>query len=210
MAFLTTALSFSLLMSSCAKKTDQTTVDSASATYATHSDTVANNPNPVADTGAKMNPATAPAMTDANIFAKLDEANSGEVSMAKVMLGKTKSADVKAFANLMVTDHTKLKNGGAALAKKLNITPMPPANDGTPKDVADMTEKLNAGSGTSLDKAYIDGIVEDHQKDIADLKEWSGIAKAPELKQMIVSAIPTVQKHLDHALMLQKKMSGMK
>src|SRR3954467_9124315 len=57
-----------------------------------------------ADTGKGMamnTPASGP-LTDANIFAKIDAANSEEIDEGKVGSEKAKNADVKKFAQMLV------------------------------------------------------------------------------------------------------------
>jgi len=70
----------------------------------------------------------APALTDANIVAILDAANESDSAFGAMAVKKAKSADVKRFARLMMSEHHLLRAQGQQLAKKLNVTPMPPAN----------------------------------------------------------------------------------
>jgi len=153
-------------------------------------------------------PAPAPAMTDANIVAILDAANESDSAFGAMAVKKGKSADVKRFARLMMAEHHMLRAQGQQLAKKLNVTPAPPANFDLPdKQHAAMTD-LETKSGADFDKAYIDHEVEYHQGLKQTATQALGAAQNPELKDLIQRAAPIVQKHLDEATKIQAKLSG--
>jgi putative membrane protein len=156
------------------------------------------------DTGAAAANAT---YTDANIVALLDEANKADSSAGKFALGKASDPGVKAFAKLMMGEHHALRVQGEVLAKKLKITPEAPSND--PVQTAgssEMSALEAAGTGAAFDKAYIAQEITIH-KAVLDLAEKAhGDTQNAELKALIEKAKPTIQKHLDRAEALQKKL----
>lgn len=144
-------------------------------------------------------------MTDANIVALLDEANKADSAAGAYAVGKAASADVKAFAKMMMGEHHALRAQGQALAKKLNVTPEPPADDPVAAaGASEMSALKAAGKGAAFDRVYIDQEVTIH-KAVIDLADKAhGDAKSEELKKLIEAAKPTIQKHLDKAEALQK------
>jgi putative membrane protein len=167
---------------------------------------------PATDTGATgMAPADTSGMaahaayTDANIVALLDEANQADSAAGAFALGKAKDAGVKAFAKMMMGEHHALRVQGQALAKKLKITPEPPANDPVKAAGSAETDALqSAGTGAAFDRTYIDQEVTIH-KAVLDLADKAhGDTQNAELKSLIEKAKPTIQKHLDRAEELQK------
>ena len=191
-----------LLIAGCSKKTETANMtDSTATTQAESTITTPATPPP---------PPPPAALSDANIIGMLSEADSTEITEAKIVLAKTKNADVKSFANLMVTDHSRMKKEKADLAKKLNITPQPPANDNEPAALTAELSLLNAAATPhDMDSIYISDAVMDHEKDSSDLKYLETKATAPELKDAITKAEPVVQKHLDRANAVQAKLSKM-
>jgi putative membrane protein len=151
--------------------------------------------------------ATSVRYTDANIVALLDEANKADSSAGKFALGKAADPGVKQFAKLMMGEHHALRVQGQALAKKLKISPEPPANDPVQTAASSETSALqSAGTGAAFDKAYIDQEVTIH-KAVLDLADKAlGDTQTAELKALIEKAKPTIQKHLDKAEALQKKL----
>jgi putative membrane protein len=167
----------------------------------------------VADSIAKSSamaappPAAAPALTDANIFALLDEANGADSTAGSMAATKGTAANVKEFGRQMMRDHHKLRADAQALAKKLNITPAPPAGDSLPAMASKMGDSLTAAAkGPAFDKTYIDGEVNVHQYVVGLLNAAQGAAQDTSLKAAITKAIPLIQAHLAKAQDIQSKM----
>src|ERR1700682_253844 len=121
--------------------------------------------------------------SDANILALLDEANVADSSEGAIAATKGTSAAVRNFGNQMVVDHHKLRVQGEALAKKLKLTPAPPAEDNIPSDAQKEMDNLNTtAKGKDFDKAYIDGQVDDHKKVLDLAVKAMGQAQRKELK----------------------------
>lgn len=106
-----------------------------------------------------------------------------EVAMGKTAAKNSKNADVKSFGNRMVTDHSAANNELKAIASRKGI-------------------KLpSAGSAPkwSNDKAYMDMMVQDHQKDLAEFKAEASKGSDPEIKAFAGKTSKTVAEHLKMA-----------
>ena len=160
-----------------------------------------------ADTGTMS--AGSAKLSDANIVALLDEANKADSAAGALAATKGTSADVKRFAKLMMTEHHALRLQGQQLAKKLNITPEPPANDPVQALAkAEMDSLKAAPKGAKFDRTYIDQEVGVH-KAVIDLAEKAhGATQNQELKNLIEKAKPILQTHLDRAESIQKKLGS--
>jgi putative membrane protein len=147
-------------------------------------------------------------MTDANILAALDEANVADSSTGALAASKGTNADVRSFGRQMVNDHHAMRKQGADLAKKLNITPQPPADDHAPADAKSFQDSLTAmAKGAAWDKAYVDHEVADHEEVLKKAQDMSAAAQNQELKDLIAKAAPKVQEHLDKAKSIQSKLA---
>jgi putative membrane protein len=146
-------------------------------------------------------------LTDANIVALLDEANQADSASGAYALGKATNSEVKAFAKLMMGEHHALRLAGQQLAQKLNVSPQPPPND--PVQAAaksEMAALRAAPKGPEFDRTYIAQGVGMH-KAVLDLAEQAhGAAQNQELKALIEQARPVLEKHLNQAEELQKKL----
>ena len=133
-----------------------------------------------------------------------EAANGGmaEVELGKLAQSKGSSDDVKAFAQMMVTDHSKANEELKTIAEDKGITlPAAPA-----QAQQQVKNDLGQQAGTSFDKAYINVMVEDHKKTVALFEEASKNSKDSELKAFADKTLPTLKMHLEHSQSLQRKM----
>ena len=157
---------------------------------------------------AETAPATAPP-NDAQIAQIVVTADSVDVDYGNLAVKKTKNAEVKAFAETMIRDHSAVNAKAAALAKKLGMTPE--ASD-TSKSLQSNgekeTAKLKAMHGAEFDKAYIDNEVAYHESVIGALdKVLLPNAQNAELKALLETGKPIFESHLEHAKTLQKSLN---
>lgn len=158
---------------------------------------------------ASATPTTAPALTDANIFALLDEANMIDSSGGKLASTKGTNADVKAFGVMMMKDHHLLRKGGQDLATKLGVAPTPPPNDSFPQKGQAIADSLTSmAKGPAWDKTYIEKEVAVHQQVLGFIDAFLGAAQAVELKDLLTKARPTVESHLKRAQAIQAKLAA--
>jgi putative membrane protein len=149
----------------------------------------------------------APALTDPNIAALLDEANMADSASGKLASTKGTNADVKAFGVMMMNDHHALRKAGQDLVKKLGVTPTPPAGDSLPVMAKTKQDSMTAmPKGAAWDKAYIDNEVAVHQQVLGLIDTALGAAQNAELKDLLTKARPNIEAHLKRAQEIQGKL----
>ena len=154
-------------------------------------------------------PAAAPAggLTDPNIVALLDEANAADSAAGAYALTKATDPGVKAFAKLMMGEHHALRAAGQQLAQRLNLTPEPPAEDPLkPAAESEMTVLRAAPKGPQFDRTYIEQEIGIHKAVLDVAEKGHEAAQNEDLKKLIEQAKPVIQKHLDRAEQIQKKL----
>ena len=113
-----------------------------------------------------------------------------EVTMGKMAEEKAQSDDVKSFGKRMVTDHSKANDELKSIASKKGV---------------ELPSKERSGKWTS-DKAYMDMMVKDHEKDLAEFKEEASNGSDPDLKKFADDTARMIQEHLDLAKETQGKL----
>ena len=163
--------------------------------------------NAIAASGTPAPTPAAPAMTDGNILAMLDQANLADSTTGAMAAARGMNPDLKAYGRDMMRDHHALRAGGQALATKANISPAMPAGDVTSARDAAVADSMAAmPRGAAFDRFYIDHAVMHHQQVLATAQAAVGATQNAELKAMIEKAAPIVQQHLDRAKQLQAKL----
>jgi putative membrane protein len=145
------------------------------------------------------------APNDAQIAAIVVTANQVDIDAGKLAASKAASAQVKEFAQLMVTDHTGVNKSATELVTKLHVTPEPNATSASLKKGGDENvAKLTKLSGAAFDRAYVEHEVAYHQA-VLDAVDQTLIPSAQnaELKALLVKVRPAFVAHLEHAKQLQ-------
>ena len=130
----------------------------------------------------------------------LTTANQSEIDQANIALGKTSNAGVRAFAQMMVTDHTNALNTARDVFARNGITP---ADNATTDDLKTngrrSTMNLNAYSGASFDRAYMQAQIDTHQWLLTNLDSLLIPSSRGDLRNLLETTRATVSSHLDKA-----------
>jgi putative membrane protein len=129
---------------------------------------------------------------DAGFVMKAAKGGMAEVELGKLAAEKASSADVKKFGQRMADDHGKAADELKALAKTKNIT-LPTEIDA--KDRA-LLQRLSGLSGNAFDRAYMQAMLADHRKDVAEFRTESRSGKDPDVKAWAAKTLPTLEEHL--------------
>jgi putative membrane protein len=142
------------------------------------------------------------ATSDADFVEDAAIGGMSEVELGKLASTKATSADVKAFGQMMVTDHTKANDELKALATKKGWK-LPAEVDSSHKSTAD---DLKSRAGADFDKEYVEEMVDDHETDVKAFEDKAKNATDPDLKAFAEKTLPTLRKHLDAIKAIQAKM----
>lgn len=148
-------------------------------------------------------------LSDPEVAAVAVAANKIDVTQAELAKKKSKNNEVQNFAETMIKDHNAVLAQATALVKKLNVTPKENAVSKKLNSDAEKTRnELAKKSGASFDKAYIDNEVAYHEAVINAVKNvLIPDTDNSELKDLLTNILPALDTHLQHARMLQQKIS---
>ncbi len=125
-----------------------------------------------------------------------------EVELGKMAASKAQNAEVKAFGQKMVDDHSKAGEELKQLAAQKKVT-LPP--DVLPAH-KQLMEKLSKLSGAEFDKEYVAAMVEAHEKDVAAFENVSKTAADADVKAFATKTLPTLKMHLEMIKAMADKM----
>jgi putative membrane protein len=130
--------------------------------------------------------------------------NVADVGMTEVKLGqiaeeKATNKRVKAFARMMVEDHSKANGELKSLAASKNVT--------LPKTIGEDHQKkiddLNKKTGKDFDRAYMDMMEDGHESTVKDFEGKTDNSDA-DVKAFVNKTLPTLRMHLDSAKAIKK------
>ena len=152
--------------------------------------------------------ASAQDIDDAQIASVVVTANQVDVDAGRLASSRSTNREVKAFAQLMIADHTAVNKSATDLVAKLKVTPR---DNPTSQSLKAGGEKnlahLKTLGAAAFDKAYVDHEVAYHQQVIDALdKALIPGATNEKLKALLIKVRPAFVAHLEHAKRLQASM----
>ncbi len=142
--------------------------------------------------------------SDQKFMKEAAQGGAAEVELGQLAQQKAESPDVKAFGQRMVDDHTKANDQLKQLASEKGVT-LPSQPDA--KDNAEKA-RLEKMSGAQFDKSYMNYMVADHKKDVADFQKEASHANDPDVKNFAQTTLPTLQSHLQQAESIAPKQNA--
>lgn len=127
---------------------------------------------------------------DSNFIKKAAKGGLDEVEIGTVAQDRATNPQVKEFARMMVTDHTKANSELMSIAATKGVkTPM--------KDKA--TEHWSKLDAKDFDRDYVKKMVSDHEEDVELFQKEARDGKDPEVVAFAQKTLPTLQMHLQRA-----------
>ncbi len=123
-----------------------------------------------------------------------------EIKTGRLALSKSSSADVKAYATMVIHDHTQLLSGIRAADKAAGVQPV---NAGS-MDLDDDAKyaELKVLSGKTFDDSYIKGLFKGNADTVQKEKAEYESATIPAVKQVAKRAYDDDTKHAEKAKQL--------
>lgn len=127
-----------------------------------------------------------------------------EVELGRLAVKQATSKDVKQFAQRMIDDHTKagdeLKQLAASKKVMLAAELLPSQKEAL--------AKLTALHGAAFDRAYVQEMVADHEKDVAAFDNAAKTGTDADVKAYAAKTLPTLKEHLQMIHALASKMGA--
>lgn len=158
----------------------------------TQSGTTSASSDTASNTGSRTSSLTS---KDQKFVREAAQGGLAEVELGKLAAEKASSDQVKKFGQRMADDHSKANDELKELASKNGIQ-LPTDLDSKDKALKDRLSKM---SGSDFDKAYMQSMVKDHKKDVADFRKESTSGSNNDVKQFATQTLPTLEEHLKQA-----------
>jgi putative membrane protein len=139
---------------------------------------------------------------DKKFLAMAAQSDQNEIALSQLAEQKATNPAVKAFAEKMVTEHTKMSASMKPFADSWGLTPP----SGPDADHQKELDKLNGLSGKDFDKEYIDQMVTDHSKALSAFTSEAKDTKDVKFQAAVIKGKTAVAAHKNMAYDLKKKL----
>ena len=141
-------------------------------------------------------PAAPAPLTDAQIVAIFDLANTADIETGRLGAARASNKEVRDYATMLAQVHTQVRQNGRDLAARLGVTPALPDGDKSGEAHAQVMARLGKLSGAEFDAAFLEHERDFHVAVLAAVKSTllPAIQNA-ELRQFVVSLAPAFEAH---------------
>ena len=139
---------------------------------------------------------------DKKFLAMAAQSDQNEIALSQLADQKATNPAVKAFAEKMVTEHTKMTESMKPFAESWGLT----APTGPDADHQKEIDKLNGLSGADFDKEYISDMVSDHTKALSAFTTEAKDTKDVKFRTAVIKGKTAVAAHKNMAYDLKKKL----
>lgn len=125
-----------------------------------------------------------------------------EIESSKMALERTKSPEVKKYAQMMIDDHTATSKQLKSTLQKAGVKVTPPtALDDRRRG---MIDNLKAAKAEDFDTTYLDQQTAAHEEALTLHQGYADDGDNDQLKQLAAKTTPKIQSHLDMVRKLDK------
>ena len=145
--------------------------------------------------GASAQTATESAAGDPGAFAEVaGSSNTFEIQSSELALERAENDDVRAFAELMVQDHTR---AGEEMMAAAEADGVPPPKGMVEKHQTQL-DQLQAAEAASFDQAYLAAQAGAHDEAVALFDAYATQGQEGAFRDFADQTLPTLQEHKAH------------
>ncbi len=192
---LTAAAAAALSLAACTKPADKPVADAAQAA----TDATGAAQDAVGAAVGQTSAATLGSHDTGAFVSNASQSDMYEVEAAKMAQARSKNADIKAFAKMMVVEHTAMMNEMKPLVAAAGQTPAAKLDERR----RGFVDNLKTASAGDFDKTYIDQQVAAHGEALTLMQGYADAGGDAGLKAGAAKAVPKVQMHIEKAKTIQ-------
>ncbi len=150
---------------------------------------------PATSEAAPLPPIVDPATQTQDFANAATLGNTLEIETSKLAQTRSRNGDVKAFAAMIIRDHTAAQAKVAAWATTSKVA-LPTALD-TPNQM--LLDNITNADATGFDDKYLDTVIDAHEAAISRFETYARDGADPALKQTAADLLPILQAHFNRA-----------
>lgn len=145
-------------------------------------------------------------LTESGVVGLLQMTHSADSALGALGVQRGFSTEVKEFGRMILREHVALRRDAGNVAKAIGIpaeAPRVPPDDAP----ADLRANVLAGApGAAWDRSYLEYAIVMHDAAMENTARALAATKRVEIQQFVARSVPILQKHLDKAKALEKRL----
>ncbi|MBC8122579.1 MAG: DUF4142 domain-containing protein [Gemmatimonadaceae bacterium] len=141
---------------------------------------------------------------DARFINDIHLGNKKEVALSNMALQKATSSAIKQYAQQMI-DYHKQSDGKIVQLAQMQKVNLP---EGPSTSMHSVMDRLSALSGSSFDKAYMDELVEDHNRNVYVYRMQAERGTDNDVRAFATQSLPEIESHLASARSISQQVAS--
>jgi putative membrane protein len=141
---------------------------------------------------------------DKTFIKAAEDAGIDERNLGREVMERSSNEDVKNFAKAIVNDDSKTLEDLVDLMQKQEMK----QPSGMPEVKHEALAELKQLSGPALDREYVNLMIQELEKNVDMFRREQGAAQNQAVRDYAKERLPVLEKHLQEAQELQKKLAG--
>lgn len=148
----------------------------------------------------------ASSMNENQVIGLLGLTHAADSALGALGAVKGSTSEIKDFGRMITREHHALRKDAIDLGNALGAPAETPkvAPDDAPPDLRDGVESMPAGP--EWDRAFVDYAIAMHQAALENTARALAATRRAEVKDYIAKSVPILQKHIDKARSLRKRL----
>ena len=125
--------------------------------------------------------------------------DNSEIMLGRMAAQRARDPQVREFGRTLVRDHRHARDEVILVGRRFGLW----ANRAVTDEARDFRDRLDHARGREFDREFVHYMVDDHRKDIDRFRDEAREQRGP-VGKLAERQLPTLQKHLDIALRLDR------
>ena len=132
------------------------------------------------------------AASDVKFIEEAAQGGLAEVALGRIAEKQAQDPAVKELAARLVKDHSAANDKLKPIADAKGVVLPSGVDKSHQKDI----DRLAKKSGADFDRAFMDHLLKEHEKDVREFQKQAKSAKDADVKQFASSTLPMIEEHL--------------
>ena len=132
---------------------------------------------------------------DAGFVREVNSDNQMQIEMAQLARQRSKNAQVRQFAEKIITDHNRLQNQWNAMASQNGVT----LHQGLGPLHKEKITNLKKASDKNFDKAYMVTLIQQYSDETSYWQKEGRASQSSQVRQLVNSGLPTLEQNFNEA-----------
>jgi putative membrane protein len=139
---------------------------------------------------------------DAGFVREVNSDNQMQIQLAQLARQRSKNAQVRQFAEQIITDHNRMQNQWTTMASQNGMT----LHQGLGPLHKEKITNLKKANDKNFDQAFMVTMIQQHSDEVSYWQKEGRASQSPQVRQLVNAGLPTLEQHFNEAKRLGRQL----